>query len=115
MKKIKINQIISNFLTFSILFSMFINTVVYATGDAEVDKILIDVAEILLTVAGLACVGKLIQIGIKYMMTAAEEKSNAKMALLPWLIGTIVCFGAAWIGKTVVGIFDNGPTEVLSY
>lgn len=121
MKKKKIiNRMISDILTFAMLFSMFVNTFVCATevggtGNKEVNQILADVAEVLLTVAGLVCVGKLIQIGIKYMTTAVEEKSNAKMAIIPWLIGTIVCFGAAWIGKAVITTLDPHKGDVLSY
>ena len=113
MSKKKLNQFISNFIMFTFLFSAFVNNCVYATGTAA-DPILVNITEVLLVVAGLVCVGKIIHIGIKFMMTSVEEKSNAKMALLPWLVGTIVCFGAAWIGRTIISIF-NIDKNVLDY
>ena len=52
-----------------------------------------------------------------YVMSSANEKSNAKMALIPWLIGTIVCFGAATIGKFVINLISGGNInkDVLEY
>ena len=87
------------------------------SGYTVADNVLIEVTEILLVVAGLVCVGKLIHIGIKYMMTAAADKSDAKMALVPWLVGTIVCFGAAWLGGSIIEIISgsNANKPVLSY
>ena len=51
-----------------------------------------------------------------YTMSSANEKSNAKMALIPWVVGAIVCFGAATIGGTVINIIGSGmPNDVLGY
>lgn len=114
-KNKKINKILSNIMTLAMVFMMSLNTYVFALEDGDVKNILIEVTQVLLTIAGLVCVGKLIQIGIMYMMSSAVDKSNAKSAVLPWLVGTIVCFGAAWIGGTLITIFDTGKENVLSY
>ena len=84
------------------------------TGQEDVEEILTEITQVLLVIAGLACAGKLVHIGILYMTSSAVDKSNAKSAVLPWLIGTIVCFGAAWIGGAIIGIFRI-DTPVLGY
>lgn len=114
MRKSKINKFVSYIMTLTMLFMMFINTYSYATGNDAVDSVLTEVTEVLLVVAGLACVGKLIHIGILYLTSSAVDKSNAKSAVLPWLIGTIVCFGAAWIGSTIINIIKIDK-DVLEY
>ena len=84
--------------------------------DSSVTDILTEVTTVLLVVAGGACVGKVIHIGILYVSSVAADKSSAKTAILPWLIGTFVCFGAAVIGPAIIGIFKDGaPTNVLDY
>ncbi|MBQ9314412.1 MAG: hypothetical protein IJ220_05385 [Clostridia bacterium] len=112
-KKKKSNQMLSNMITYTILFATFVNRYVYATDDTIVDNILIDVTQVLLVIAGLLCLGKLIHIGILYMTSSAVEKSQAKTALMPWLVGTIVAFGASWIGPAIINIIkiDRGPLD----
>lgn len=92
--------------TFITIMVMLFN-VAFATGGVNdtVDGILTEILVVLLGVSGAVCVGKLIHIGILYMTSSAVDKSNAKSAVLPWLIGTIVCFGAAWIGPWIIDIF----------
>ena len=103
MKKMNIKKYISTLMTIVIM----LFNVVSATGGATsaVNSILGDILSVLLGVSGAVCVGKLIHIGILYMTSSAMDKSNAKSAVLPWLIGTIVCFGAAWIGPWIIDIF----------
>lgn len=84
------------------------------TPTDDVEEILTEITQVLLVIGGLACVGKLVHIGILYMTSSAVDKSNAKSAVLPWLIGTIVCFGAAWIGGAIISIFKI-DTNVLGY
>ena len=47
-------------------------------------------------------------------MSSAMDKSNAKMAVLPWIIGTFLCFGAAVIGPAIINIFKV-TDNVLDY
>lgn len=120
MKMKKFNKLISDFMTWLMAFTMFMNTYVLASdnfANTTVGHILTDITSVLLTVAGLVCVGKLIHIGILYMTSSAAEKSNAKSAALPWLIGTIVCFAAATIGKAIINIIggDLMNKDVLEY
>ena len=83
-----------------------INNMAYATdGMGTVNAIMENILKILLGLGGAICVAKLIQIGIMYMTSSAVEKSNAKAAVLPWIVGTVVCFGAGWIGPMIINLF----------
>ena len=84
---------------------------------ASIDEILsplVRITQILLLVGAGVCVGKLLHIGILFITSSAADKSNAKMAMLPWLIGTFVCFGASTIGSFVIKVLSV-QKDVLSY
>ena len=98
-----------------LLFSF--STCTFASGmtlPSQVTTTLTEVTQVLLVVGAGVCIGKVIQIGIMYVTSSAVDKSNAKSAIMPWLIGTFVCFGAAVIGKFIIGLLSVG-TNVLSY
>ncbi len=42
-------------------------------------------------------------LGVKYMMGSAEEKSEYKKSMIPYLIGAVLVFGASAIGRAVIG------------
>ena len=84
----------------------------------EVRETLETVTRILLLIGSAVCIGKCIHIGIKFLTASVVDKAQAKEAILPWIIGTIICFGAATIGGAVISLFtDSGtvPSDVLSY
>ena len=84
----------------------------------DVRTTLVEITRILLLIGSAVCIGKIIHIGILYLTATAVEKSHAKEALFPWILGTIICFGAATIGGAVIKIFTQGgvlPSDVLSY
>lgn len=112
-------RILSNLVYYTLFFLNF-GIKVFASGgevDAEVSGVLGEITQVILIVGAAVCIGKCIQIGIMYTLSSANEKSNAKMALVPWVIGTIVCFGAATIGRFFInligGEFQN--KDVLQY
>ena len=45
----------------------------------------------------------LLYIGIKYMMSAANDKADMKKALIGYVIGAVILFGAG----TIMGIFSD--------
>lgn len=114
----KLKKFVCN-LTSSVLFIFGVNSIAYASSNIDLTNVrapLIEITNLLLIIAAGVCIGKCIHIGIKYMMSSAAEKSNAKEAMLPWLIGTFVCFGAAIIGPFIIGLLSDGlPSTVLSY
>ena len=106
---------------FNVMFISCFANVVFA-GDVtvpdDVRETLVEITRILLLIGSAVCIGKVIHIGILYLTATAVEKSHAKEALFPWLLGTIICFGAATIGRAVIKIFTHGsalPSDVLSY
>ena len=46
-------------------------------------------------------------LGIKFMIGSVEEKAEIKAALVPFIIGCVVVFGAFGIWKIVVTIGNN--------
>ncbi len=97
------------------LILMCFTNVAYAVDLTPIIDPLTEVTQVLLVIAGGACVGKIIHIGIKYVASSAADKSDAKMALLPWLVGTFLCFGAAVIGPAIISIFKVENGGVLDY
>lgn len=118
----KWNRILSMVFTFFMIFSLF--TCVFADASTKKDdnianmkeilEPLIRITQVLLLVGAGVCIGKLIHIGILFVTSSAAEKSNAKMAMLPWVIGTFVCFGASTIGGFIIKILMVNK-DVLSY
>lgn len=115
----KIKKYLTSFLHSVTLLLLCFNNMVFAAGSVtlgdDVINTLTEITQVLLVVAAGVCVGKVIHIGILYASSVAMDKSNAKSAILPWLIGTFICFGAAVIGPAIIGIFQGGPTNVLDY
>lgn len=101
-----------------LLIIFYTSTVFGVVVPSEVEETLVNVTKILLLIGTAVCIGKVIHIGILYVTSTAVEKSQAKQAILPWIIGTIICFGAATIGGAIIKIFENSgglPSNVLEY
>lgn len=116
MKKVeKLINIIFN----ALLILSFTSSIVFADDvmvPQEVETTLQNITKILLLIGTAVCIGKVIHIGILYLTSTAMEKSMAKQAVLPWIIGTIVCFGAATIGGAIIELFVNQvPSGPLDY
>ena len=120
MKKLNIKRIITIIFN-TLLITSFTSTVFADSGvvvPPEVKTTLTNLTNILLLVVTAVCIGKVIHIGILYVTSTAMDKSQAKQAILPWIIGTVVCFGAATIGGAIIEIFTEGnilPSNVLDY
>lgn len=111
----KIKNYLFNFLYNLIAITFCLNSMTFAGVEmGAITTPLTEITQVLLVIAGGACVGKIIHIGILYVMSSAADKSNAKMALVPWLVGTFLCFGAAVIGPAIIGIFQTNK-DVLEY
>lgn len=108
---------IVNFICNIALISLCFSNVVFAVSiGTDVKNTLIEITQVLLIIAAGVCVAKVIHIGILYVSTVAMDKSSAKSAILPWLVGTFLCFGAAVIGPAIIEIFQSGlPSKVLEY
>ena len=107
-KSNNIYQKISLVITISFIITLVASTV-YAEsgGTVSIESVLKEVAGYLLWIGAAVCVGKLMQIGIMYITSSAEGKSNAKSAFLPWLVGAIILSAFATIGTAVIDIFGE--------
>lgn len=54
-----------------------------------------------------ASVVVLVVIGIKYMMGSAEEKSEYKKTMLPYVIGALFIFSASVIAQIIYNVFST--------
>lgn len=73
--------------------------------DSKIESIVPEILGLVRWIGYAVAIGMLIYIGIKYVMSAADEKANLKRASINYLIGAIVVFAAStvmgWI-KTFV-------------
>ncbi len=51
-------------------------------------------------------------LGIQFMVASADEKAKVKEALLPFVVGCVVVFGAFTIWKMVVNIGNNAENSI---
>ena len=61
------------------------------------------IATIIRNVGIVLAVIVLMILGIKYMMGSAEEKAEYKKSMIPYIVGTVVLFGASQIAAAIVG------------
>lgn len=65
-----------------------------------------DIYTILVTIAVVIAVIVGGVLGIQFMLASAEEKAKIKEALIPYIVGCIVAFGAFGIWKMVTSLFS---------
>ena len=116
MKKLSNKKLIT-FIFNVFLIVFYTNTVFGITVPSVVENTLTKITNILLLIGTAVCIGKIIHIGILFVMSSAVDKSTAKQAIMPWVIGVIVCFGAATVGGAIIELFMNSgvPNGVLDY
>lgn len=115
-------QKISKFLTsFAMLTpQLFVLNRIYATTVSvegmtpELNNTIGEIVSILFWIACVVCVGKLIHIGILFILTGADGKSKAKGAILPWIVGVAICATFATLGPAIIDLFYT-EKDVLSY
>lgn len=110
-KTIKVTTIIC------ILLTIFLSTISYGfnvkdlTGNqTEIDTLKNagnDIVKVITTVGIVISVVALIVLGIKYMMGSVEERADYKKTLIPYLIGSILIFGASTIAQIIYNVANN--------
>lgn len=60
--------------------------------------------------AFIVAIFKLIQIGIGFLTGVVSRKSDAKSAMIPWLIGAAVCALFGVLGPWFIGLIAKGDT-----
>lgn len=74
-------------------------------NDNELNGISKVVSGILLTIAIAVTVISIAVMGVNFAIQTVEEKAKIKEAMVPWVIGIFVSFGAYGIWKLVMNIF----------
>lgn len=67
---------------------------------------------VLLAIAIIVAIIVAMVLGIQFMMASADEKAKVKEALLPFLVGCIVVFGAFTIWKVAVDIGNSAEKSI---
>ena len=49
-------------------------------------------------------IAKLLQIGMMFMIGSGSGKNNAKTALIPWVVGALVCILFGTVGPWIIGL-----------
>lgn len=65
------------------------------------------ISGLLLTIAVSVTFISIAVMGINFAVQTVEEKAKIKEAMVPWVMGIIVSFGAFGIWKLVINIFDS--------
>lgn len=65
------------------------------------------ISGILLTIAISVTFISIAVMGIKFAIQTVEEKAKIKEAMVPWIIGIFISFGAFGIWKLVINIFSS--------
>ncbi len=70
--------------------------------ESQLKTFSIDIFNIFMTVGIVLAVGIGMYLGIKFMLASAEDKAKVKEALVPYVAGCIVMFGAMGIWKLTI-------------
>ena len=70
------------------------------SGFSDLAGILWGIGIILIVIAGGV-------IGIRYMMSSVEEKAEHKKLLIPYLVGSVIIFGALTIWRLLINLFNG--------
>ena len=72
---------------------------------AELQPISNAISGILLTIAVAVTFISIAVMGVSFAIQTVEDKAKIKEAMVPWLIGVLISFGAYGIWEFVIGIF----------
>lgn len=123
----KFNKVIKRVLTFLLAF-LLIGTISFAsgdttpdylagmTGDREVYQVISTIIGILSTAGFIIAIAKMMQIGIMFLIgsSAGKTKNEAKSALLPWIVGCMICATFGTLGPWVINLLMSGsPNDVF--
>lgn len=85
-----------------------INTIVSNKNLGDADTKMSTIGSVILT--GITNVGMILSVviiavlGVKYMMGSAEERADYKKSMVPYLVGSVLVFGASTIAKLAMSI-----------
>lgn len=74
---------------------------------SQIGKIGNKIFVIITNVAMVLAIVILAILGVRYMMGSAEDKSEFKKSMIPYIVGAVCVFGAGAIGKMVINVTSN--------
>ena len=110
----KAKKVIDKILLSTLLFLMTANLAL-ASGDVNqaVDNLnngdgvyatIREIMGILAWIGFAIAIAKLLQIGMMFMIGSGSGKNNAKTALIPWVVGALVCILFGTVGPWIIGL-----------
>lgn len=75
--------------------------------DEEISNIITILYNIVLTLGTIIAIAVGGVLGIKFMVSSAEDKAKVKESMIPYVVGCIAIFGALMIWKVVIGILSK--------
>jgi len=67
-----------------------------------------EITSILAMLGFLIAIGKMMQIGMQFMIGAGKGRSDAKSSLIPWAVGAAICATYAVLGPTIINLIMSG-------
>ncbi len=83
------------------------NNISDTINSTELEETSADIYNVLLAIGIMVAVIVAMILGIQFMVASADEKAKVKEALLPFIVGCIVVFGAFTIWKIAVNIGND--------
>lgn len=75
--------------------------------DEKISDVITILYNILLTLGTIIAIAVGGVLGIKFMVSSAEDKAKVKESMIPYVVGCIAIFGALMIWKVVIGILSK--------
>lgn len=75
--------------------------------DEEISEVITILYNIVLTLGTIIAIAVGGVLGIKFMISSAEDKAKVKESMIPYVVGCIAIFGALMIWKVVIGILSK--------
>lgn len=88
------------------------NDISQTINTVELEKTSDDIYNTLLAIAIMVAIIVGMVLGIQFMAASADEKAKVKEALMPYVVGCIVVFGAFTIWKVAVNIGNKAEDSV---
>ena len=85
----------------TMLMPVFANDILEPSNVTSFNKIIQTILGVVQVIAFAFAIGMLLYLGIKYMMSSANEKADLKKGSINYLIGAIICFGAVGIVQMI--------------
>lgn len=85
-----------------------IQGVVFADATGEIKSTVVSIVNVVAYCGYAIAMGMMAYIGIKYMLSSANDKANLKQGVINYLIGAFLIAGASLVANTVASLAGSG-------